>query len=431
MRFPLFLGHGELLIPVIFIGLPAAFLGLICLVLAVVGYYRRKASKLSRWTKYLGFAGLALWVIAFCSPAMLPLVDWVFEHTATTSKLEASGETKPSAPEIIAPEKIPSLIHRLPAYAGFGYSGATYFQGKLYVSSNIGLLTIDSGKIESLLQWTKFDAVIEGPWLDKANHVLWAQAANDESLLRFDGSQWTRMSLPEPPTGYSRGDVMNGFSGRSTPQSFWISGGNCIWHWEPGSKSWSLETPPSLPEGSAVKAFFGWNETKVFLTRDGYQRGITTGGNPATVHVFDGTWKKYSGIDADVKESVQTDLFGFVRTQDGLVFQIDRDRMIKLDGPGHCEAIALTSRGNVLASFGSLGVFERLGNKWEKRAESPYSPEEGEHWAHLAEAEGEIALATSEVPQLVPGSSDKFVHSGTAGIWITRNGKFERVDQTK
>ena len=419
------------MIPIILIGLPATLLGLIFLLVSVVTHFRKKSNETNRWTKPCGLLAVVLLAIALCSPMMLPLVDWAFEQLE--SAVQASKQPRmprPSEPAVIASEKFPALISKLPDHVGFGFSGAAYFQGKLYVSSNLGLLVIKDRNIEALLQWTKSDAVIEGPWLDGTNKALWAQSANDGSLLHFDGSQWSRMPLPEPPAGYTRGDVLDGFGGRSTPRAFWMMGGNCIWRWDPGSKGWLTESLPAMPAGSAVKAFFSWDDAKVFLVRDGYQIGIEAGKNPATIHVFDGTWRNFAGIDIDAKDTAQTDSFGFVRSSGGLLYQVSRNQMTRLAGPGRCDAIAKVSNGNLLASFGSSGIFERVGDQWEKRAASPFGSEEGEHWAHLAESDGEIALATSTVPQLIRGT-DKFVYSGTAGIWTASNGVFERIDRKK
>ena len=200
---------------------------------------------------------------------------------------------------------------------------------------------------------------------------------------------------------------------------------------ETGPRSFSSEQAPAMPTGSAIEAFFCWNDAKVILARDGYQIGIKAGNNTGTLYVFNGeTWKHSPGLDVDTAETVQTDRFGFVRSRDDSLYLITPDQVVKLDGPGRCDAITKSSKGNLLASFGPAGIFERKNDKWEKRADSPFTSETGEHWTHLAEADGEIALVTSQVPQLIAGT-DKFVHTGTAGIWITKNGKFERIDLGK
>ena len=80
MRIPLFIAHGELLIPIIFIGLPSLVLCITFLVLAIVEEYSQKDPK-QRWRKWLfGILGFGFLLTTVLSPRMLHLVDWVFER---------------------------------------------------------------------------------------------------------------------------------------------------------------------------------------------------------------------------------------------------------------------------------------------------------------------------------------------------------------
>src|SRR5687767_8075525 len=89
-------------------------------------------------------------------------------HSASQRQSKSS-----SNPQIISPQKVAEIAEDLPSYVRFSYSGLVYFNGKLYASSNIGLLEYENGELVSLYKWYNKDDVISGPWFDKANNLLW------------------------------------------------------------------------------------------------------------------------------------------------------------------------------------------------------------------------------------------------------------------
>jgi hypothetical protein len=60
--------------------------------------------------------------------------------------------------------------------------------------------------------------------------------------------------------------------------------------------------------------------------------------------------------------------------------------------PGPCDAIAVTSDGRVIASFRGTGLF-RLESTWTRLASAPYSAPDDDHFVHLTERNGSVALA--------------------------------------
>jgi hypothetical protein len=114
----------------------------------------------------------------------------------------------------------------------------------------------------------------------------------------------------------------------------------------------------------------------------------------------------------------------YVRATDGRLFQIDSKKVQVLETPGRCEAIAQTSAGKLIASFVDRGIFHLDKGRWELKAAHPYGPQEGRHWAFLAESNGQIAYATTSLPQ---NQSGKTVYRGSTALWILRAGKLERV----
>ena len=337
-------------------------------------------------------------------------------------------------PKIIGAPEVPGLIRALPDYAIFGFQGAVYYHGALYVSSNLGLLVVKDRRLTALYEWSRGDAVIEGPWLDRPGDALWAQQARDGSLLRFDGVRWQRIQLPTPRAGYSRGDILNGFQGISGSKSFWILGGGLIWRAEKSGAEWIPEPRPAIPADSRVTAFFPLGDTLAMLVPDVYValRLRSRRERPASVYVFEPSgWKKFATLDVDGRETLTVGQTGYLRTEEGVLYAVTADKMTRLETPAPCDAIAGTSAGALLASFGRSGVFQRVADRWELRVESPFPESEGPHRVHLAESAGEIALVTAPKAGLNVTSRElppTVVRSGTAGIWISRGKKFEPVD---
>jgi hypothetical protein len=82
-----------------------------------------------------------------------------------------------------------------------------------------------------------------------------------------------------------------------------------------------------------------------------------------------------------------------------------------------------------MASFRGAGLFV-LDSGWRKLFDDPSERSTGEQRAFIVERRGQVALATTTVPQLKPGSSDKFYQSGNLGLWISDGPKLVRVALT-
>src|SRR6266404_4035845 len=303
----------------------------------------------------------------------------------------------PAASRLLSANQILPTIRRLPKDVPFSLSGMAFFKGKLYVSSNVGLLVVSGAKPEGLYSWIKRDDVIEGPWLDIANDTLWIQHAHDDSLYRFDGSAWHRVELPVPPNGFTRGDVLTGFLGISTPTAFWLVGGGHVWRFQREGESWVPEAEPPAPEYSAIRAIAPLSSSMLYVVREGTE--VTP---PSKYAVYDreNNWAR-EGLSEkmDFGGVVPSTEGVYVRATDGTLFLIRPGNVEIVETPGRCEAIAQTSKGKLLASFVDRGIFVHEDGKWNLRAPYPYGKQEGEHWAYLAESNGQIAYATDSVPQ--------------------------------
>ena len=109
---------------------------------------------------------------------------------------------------------------------------------------------------------------------------------------------------------------------------------------------------------------------------------------------------------------------------DGEILRIDSSEVTKLDCPGFCEALTVTSTGTLLACFCNLGVYE-LRDDWKLLFKYPRPSTNGDNWVYLAEDNGVIAMATHPIPKLI---NDKFVYNSFAGLWLFSGTELTKVD---
>lgn len=103
------------------------------------------------------------------------------------------------------------MIRGLPKPVSFSITGIAFFDAKLFIGCNLGMIEVANGRVNQAYQFQSSDSVVSGPRIDRANRLLWAMDDHTHELLRFDGKTWTRMEEPLPAKGYlSRGDVLEG-----------------------------------------------------------------------------------------------------------------------------------------------------------------------------------------------------------------------------
>src|ERR1700730_9313417 len=106
----------------------------------------------------IGVAGLVALALASCSEAV---------------------DRRAAAPKTEPPTEIAKRISSLPSYAHFAFSGVAFDGGRLYVTTNIGLIELQGTSIKSLHSWYLSDDVVEGPWVDKTSKSRWIQHFHD------------------------------------------------------------------------------------------------------------------------------------------------------------------------------------------------------------------------------------------------------------
>jgi hypothetical protein len=111
------------------------------------------------------------------------------------------------------------------------------------------------------------------------------------------------------------------------------------------------------------------------------------------------------------------------RTSNDLVLRITPSEITKLESPGNCEALTTTTSGTILASFRSSGIYEYT-DEWHKKFNSPYPSTEAEHWAYIAESDGQVAFAITSKPRLYEG---KVKYLGQTTLWLSEGNELRNV----
>jgi hypothetical protein len=345
-------------------------------------------------------------------------------------------------PTILPASKLSALIKGQPDDAQFGYSGLAFYKGKLYASSNLGLFELEQGRLGKVYRFQHNHSVVSGPWLDTANQLLWVLDDQTNQLLRYDGTVWHRVNLPEPQKGYySRGDVLEGIKPSSSAKGFWLQAGGNVWRWDSAGNTWIFENQRSsnlnwrdantiigvLPTGTKL-LFVVRHQVLSFLvgnSEDFASDTLVTGDGNESVVPND------SGIKFFAENWVVADESGYICTRNGLVLKVTPQAITKLDVPGECETLASTESGTLLASFHGKGIYEYT-TDWRLRAAYPYPSGNGEYWAHLSGHGKELAFAIDGKPVVdkehSSGTDMKFIRNAPTALWYSQGTEFQRIE---
>jgi hypothetical protein len=349
---------------------------------------------------------------------------------------------RPEAPNTGPPDGLPasevrSLIQQIPDYTSFSYSGSAFFKGKLYVTTNIGLLEFEHGRMSKVYRVQKQYSVVSGPWIDRADELLWVVDDQTHELLSFDGTSWRRVLMPWPEKGYySRGDVLEGVKAVGDARGFWMVAAGNVWRWDASGKRWRGESLPKTTVGDDIIGVLPIEGKLYFLIR--HQRLsflVRPGGEfkSDSVVVLDGNWREIANIGGRflAEQWVVAGGSGYIRSKDGSLLRVTAKGITKLDTPGECETLTTSSAGTLLTSIRRKGIYEYAG-QWKLRASSPYASGSGDYRAYLAESTGELAYAVSANPVIdkehSAGMNIKWMTNAPTALWDAAAGaEFQEV----
>jgi hypothetical protein len=126
-----------------------------------------------------------------------------------------------------------------------------------------------------------------------------------------------------------------------------------------------------------------------------------------------------------VDQVVALDDRACLRTGDGQLRWASRAGVSELKALGRCDAVTTTTAGKLLASFRGVGIHVLEGDTWKRLFDDPCPAGEREHWAYLAEHNGQVAYATTSVPQLDKSAgfdpkNPKWTRTGTDALWVSQ-----------
>jgi hypothetical protein len=411
---------GEQIIP-IFLGVPLLFIAVLALLSWALVWYLRP--KIGRRAYY--FAAI---------PSILVAVALFAEFQ----------REKPNQgpPKVLAADRLPGLIRGLPQFAHFSLTGVSFFCSDLYVGTNLGIVEISNGATTRLYQFQSEDSVVTGPWLDKADRLLWATDDDTNELLRFDGFKWTRMQEPVPAKGhYTRGDVLEGVRPIGNAEGFWIAAGGTAWKWDSGTLKWlqivgNLPPPSDYSENEIVGVLPVGQTALLVVRQQPLAFTLNAGEDFLSDELVSPAEPTAPPIARDGKAFpadtwAATEDAGYICTKDGNLIRVTTEHVAPLEAPGSCETVSSDGSSNLLASIRSKGIFRYAEGKWMLLAGSPYASGAGKYWTYVSASSGQLAVAIDGQPvidsQRSRGSDVRFIQNAPTSLWVLRNGTFVPV----
>jgi hypothetical protein len=412
--------HGATAIFLPVISAAAALIAFLLGVVALIHYFKPKIGRTAYFVGMIpvAFAGIALFA-----------EFW----------RESPNEGPPT---VATATKLSELIKSLPGAAHFSLSGLSFFDGKLYVGTNLGIIEVSSGQVTRLYQFQSWDSVVSGPWLDSADHLLWAMDEHTHELLRLDGNKWTRMREPVLAKGYySRGDMLEGVQPIGNAQGFWLAAGGTAWKWSGGALEWrqipvpypsdytnTAEVIGVLPIGEHISLIVRRELLPFLLRKDGdFLSDELVGSDDPVAKPLARDGKPFLADTWTVSGDE-----GYICTKSRDLIRITREQVAPMDAPGACEAVATDDNLNLLAAIKSKGIFRHSQGQWILVAESPYPTGVGEYWTHLSASSSQLAIAIDGRPVVDPqhssGTDMRFVRNAPTSLWVLKDGKFALVE---
>lgn len=317
----------------------------------------------------------------------------------------------------------PTVHERIPPDQRVAFTSISFSGGALYAGSTAGLLEFRGERFVSLLQWDPKDPVIETLWSSPDGQELWVKNARGFSLARLSNGHWGILKMPFPKSGvYTRGDALEGFHAIGDDRDWWLVGGGHAWRWGGQEGTWTDEpTPP----GGRLVCFAPLASVKLLLIRHEILPMLGTDRpdfQSDTIEYLEDGWNvvPQAGIrfltDYPAKSVVATPGAAYFRTEGGELLRATKQGVEKVRGPGSCDAMTVTTKGELLASFGDAGVCV-LREEWVHLFDRPDAAEWktwGFRSVSIAENQGTIAWAA-------------YVGSAPGSLWVWRDRALRRL----
>ncbi|MEZ5422888.1 MAG: hypothetical protein R2682_07310 [Pyrinomonadaceae bacterium] len=350
-----------------------------------------------------------------------------------------SGRPLPNCPVWASGEELAGLLDDR-GRSGLSLYDATFFQGKLYVGSSVGLLVFEESHLKGAFKcvsgsYDHFSDVVADP----ANGQLWVRNIFiDEPLKRFDGGSWRSIEIPIGPQPLTRLDIQK-LKFFPAAKEFWMQTSGAIWRWDNTSLHWIAVPLPSVgcqldPDGKSLAAGFCFvsiaplegGTALVFRSTlselDQPLKREATGPDRIFVEQ-DGEWKNITPPDLQelyVKDIVSSGDVTFARTFDDSLFRISTIGLERIPSHGKIDALTVTQEGTLLAGFSDEGIFE-FRDGWVKRFDYPTNID-GNDVVRLNESEGNILLLLRNFA--VDENGEKLEDDR---MWLNANGQLNEV----
>jgi hypothetical protein len=332
------------------------------------------------------------------------------------------GRFSDDQPQVLHPSKIAEAVASIPKYTELGFSGLASHSGKVYATSNIGILEIQDGRIIALYRWHPKDPVVEGPWPNLNDGSLLFHDPPGERFLSCKSGEWS--TLPLPNTQLSRKDMLLGFRGYSNRSEFWMVCGRNLWSLV--NSRWV--DCPSPPAREAIAALIPFKDTLVAVSRNEpfteWEKSLESNERFDAIYKFaNAAWAELlvDGFRFHAKDVVSSESRAFILTRTGEILELSSDlKLSRLQVPGPSEAICVTSKGFLVSSVPGLGIYE-YDKDWVRICRYPFGPDEGKHEAFVTEAAGAVILATNSITRLDKPST------GTTSLWFSKDSHLEKI----
>jgi hypothetical protein len=252
----------------------------------------------------------------------------------------------------------------------FGLTGLDFYNHKILLSSNAGVLQFNGMKVEALFHWDA--GVCEALSVDYAHNLYWMYIPDNYKIYNYDGNQW--QSVPHPGLdANTRGDVLSGIKTFQDKQNYWIIYAGKIWRYDDIQKLFVPDDPPTNPIEKE-----SYDKIK-YATVIGDIRCYIYGGSLGylesdKVFCFDNEWKEIGGAEKfkfDTRAIISTGEVAYIRTRSGKVLRLNRNQLSVIETPGFCNAIAINSKGELLGSFLKKGIYINQLGSWRKMYDYP------------------------------------------------------------